>query len=113
MEQRRNSGVLFSNAGKRPGTRRPDFLGRINIGGSEFKLAAWKNRGAYGEYIGITVEDAGGDAGGGTLAGLSAARATFARLMMVHHPDRGGDAEVARALIELWTAVQTDARARV
>ena len=36
-----NSGVLFRNDRKEPGTRQPDHTGNCTIHGKDFRIAAW------------------------------------------------------------------------
>lgn len=51
-----NRGVLFPND-KQGNESRPDYTGKINVEGTEKRLAAWLASGATGEYLRITVSD--------------------------------------------------------
>ena len=54
-----NSGVLFVNKYKEDGDSRPDFVGNVDIKGTEYRLAGWKNISKGGKrYISVKVEDA-------------------------------------------------------
>jgi uncharacterized protein (DUF736 family) len=54
-----NSGVLFANKYKEEGDSRPDFVGTIDVDGTEYRLAGWKNTSKQGKrYISVKVEDA-------------------------------------------------------
>ena len=54
-----NSGVLFANKYKEDGDSRPDFVGSLDVDGTEYRLAGWKNTSKAGKrYISVKVEDA-------------------------------------------------------
>ena len=54
-----NSGVLFANKYKEDGDSRPDFVGNVDVKGTEYRLAGWKNVSKGGKrYISVKVEDA-------------------------------------------------------
>ena len=54
-----NSGVLFANNYKEDGDSRPDFVGSVDVNGTEYRLAGWKNTSKAGKrYISVKVEDA-------------------------------------------------------
>ena len=52
-----DSGVLFRNERKNPGDNRPDYQGKINVGGVEKRLAAWIRKGKNGKYMSLKVSD--------------------------------------------------------
>lgn len=53
-----DSGVLFKNEHKMPGDNRPDYDGKINVGGVEKRLAAWIKDGRDGKkYMSLKVSD--------------------------------------------------------
>ena len=51
-----NSGVLFKND-KEGNEARPDYTGKINVGGVEKRLAAWLKDGAKGKFLSLRVSD--------------------------------------------------------
>ena len=52
-----NTLVLFSND-KEGNDKRPDFKGKINVGGKEYSLSVWKNTSAAGKsYLKGKVEE--------------------------------------------------------
>lgn len=52
-----NRGVLFQNE-KDGNEARPDFTGKINVAGTEYRLAAWRKDSAkVGEYLSIALSD--------------------------------------------------------
>ena len=52
-----NRGVLFTND-KGDNENRPDYTGKINIDGTEKRLAAWvKNSDKVGDFLSIVVSD--------------------------------------------------------
>ncbi len=53
-----NSGVLFVNQYKEQGDSRPDFVGSLDVDGTEYRLAGLKNTSKAGKrYISVKVED--------------------------------------------------------
>ena len=53
-----NSGVLFANQYKEEGDSRPDFVGNVDVNGTEYRLAGWKNTSSKGKrYISVKVEE--------------------------------------------------------
>ena len=54
-----NSGVLFANKYKEECDVSPDFVGSLDVNGTEYRLAGWKNTSKAGKrYISVKVEDA-------------------------------------------------------
>lgn len=50
-----NSGILFSNdQGDNP--KRPNYTGKVNVNGTEYKLAGWIKQGRNGEFISLKVD---------------------------------------------------------
>ena len=47
-----NRGVLFKSD-KRGNPKRPDWFGKIDIDGKEYKLSGWNKTGQRGEFISI------------------------------------------------------------
>ena len=53
-----NSGVLFVNQYKEDGDSRPDFVGKLDVEGKEYRLAGWKNTSKAGKrYISVKVQE--------------------------------------------------------
>ena len=53
-----NSGVLFVNQYKEDGNSRPDFVGKLDVEGKEYRLAGWKNTSKAGKrYISVKVQE--------------------------------------------------------
>ena len=51
-----NRGVLFPND-KKGNEKRPDFTGDINVGGTEYRLSAWKKASKQGNnFLSISVQ---------------------------------------------------------
>ncbi len=52
-----NRGVLFVND-KDGNEARPDFTGKINVNGEDYRIAAWKKESkAGGEFLSISVSE--------------------------------------------------------
>ena len=51
-----DSGILFKND-KRGNEKAPDFTGKLDVGGIEYRLAAWIKEGARGKFITLKVSD--------------------------------------------------------
>lgn len=49
-----NRGVLFKNERKQQ-DKHPDYTGKINVGGTEYKLAAWIREGNKGKFMSLSV----------------------------------------------------------
>ena len=57
MYDNKNKGVLFKND-KKENEKQPDFTGKINIEGKDFRLAAWKKESKNGKtFLSINVSD--------------------------------------------------------
>jgi hypothetical protein len=54
MEQRDNSGVLFSND-KREKESHPHYKGNITVEGKPYWLSAWIKEGKTGKFMGLAV----------------------------------------------------------
>jgi uncharacterized protein (DUF736 family) len=53
-----NSGVLFVNQYKEDGDSRPDFVGKVDVEGKEYRLAGWKNTSKAGKrYISVKIQE--------------------------------------------------------
>lgn len=50
-----NKGVLFTNKNKKQ-ENSPDFTGKVNIGGVDYRLAGWKKTSQMGEgFLSLSV----------------------------------------------------------
>ena len=53
-----NKGGLFQNDYKEQGDNKPDFTGRLDVEGKEYKLAAWKKETDGGKkYFSLSLTD--------------------------------------------------------
>jgi len=51
-----NSGVLFRNDKKQPGDKLPDYTGKLNINGEDWRLAAWLRESSVGnKFLSLKV----------------------------------------------------------
>lgn len=51
-----NSGVLFKNDEKK-NEKSPEYTGKINIEGKEYKLSAWVKEGKKGKFFSLKVNE--------------------------------------------------------
>ena len=51
-----NSGILFKND-KRDNEKAPDYTGKLNVGGTDYRLAAWIKEGQRGKFMTLSVSD--------------------------------------------------------
>lgn len=49
-----NRGVLFKN-GRKQQDKHPDYTGKIDVEGKEYKLAAWIKEGSKGKFMSLSV----------------------------------------------------------
>ena len=49
-----DSGILFPND-KKGNDKAPDYTGKLNVGGTDYRLAAWINTGKKGKYMSLKV----------------------------------------------------------
>lgn len=50
----KNKGALFKNDRKEKDNQ-PDYTGKVNVNGEEFKLAAWIKEGKKGKYMSLSI----------------------------------------------------------
>lgn len=51
-----NRGVLFKND-KEGNDKRPDYTGKINFGGKDYRLSAWIKEGKAAKFMSLSVDD--------------------------------------------------------
>lgn len=51
-----NSGVLFKNE-RKDTDKHPDYTGKINVNGTEMRLAAWIREGKSGKFMSLKVSE--------------------------------------------------------
>ncbi|MGD0075364.1 MAG: hypothetical protein ABSD31_13650 [Candidatus Binataceae bacterium] len=56
-----NKGILFHNDRKQPGSKQPDYRGKLNVDGIEHELAGWVREGSNGSFPSLTVKPADAD----------------------------------------------------
>jgi len=55
----RNRGTLSKNDRKQPGSRQPDYRGRLDVNGEAFELSGWIAEGKSGKFISLSIQPAG------------------------------------------------------
>lgn len=51
-----NAGILFKND-KRGNDKAPDYSGKINVNGTDMRLAAWVKEGKNGKFMSLKVSE--------------------------------------------------------
>ena len=51
-----NSGALFKND-KKGNEKAPDYAGKINVDGTDYRLAAWVREGKSGKFMSLKVSE--------------------------------------------------------
>ncbi len=54
-KQRENSGILFKNDRKET-ENHPDYVGTLNVGGTEFYISGWIKQGAKAKFVSLSVK---------------------------------------------------------
>lgn len=57
MELKNNQGIIFIN--DKTKDNQPDYRGEINVGGTHFRIALWKNKGKTGRHYFTAVITSG------------------------------------------------------
>ena len=52
-----NSGVFFRERDKQGNEKRPDYTGKLNVEGKEYRLAGWIRQGAKGDFLSLKVSE--------------------------------------------------------
>lgn len=53
-----NSGVLFRNEDKGDGDKRPDYTGKLNVEGEDYRLAAWVRESKAGtKFLSVKISE--------------------------------------------------------
>jgi uncharacterized protein (DUF736 family) len=61
-----NKGVLFRNQEKGEGDKKPDYTGKLNVGGKDYRLAGWLRESKSGsKFLSIAISEPKAKSGGG------------------------------------------------
>jgi len=53
-----NKGVLFRNQEKGEGDKKPDYTGKLNVAGKDFRLAGWLRESKTGtKFLSVSVSE--------------------------------------------------------
>ncbi len=53
-----DKGALFPNQYKEDGDNKPDYLGNVNVGGEDWRVAAWASTSKNGkEYLSLRISE--------------------------------------------------------
>jgi len=53
-----NRGVLFRDSDKEEGSKKPDYTGKINVNGKDYRLAGWLNTGRSGvKFLSLSISE--------------------------------------------------------
>lgn len=52
-----NSGVLFRERDKQGNEARPDYTGKLDVGGHEYRLAGWIKSGQNGDFLSLKLTE--------------------------------------------------------
>lgn len=53
-----NKGVLFKNQEKGEGDKKPDYTGKLNVNGKEYRLAGWLRESKSGtKFLSIAISE--------------------------------------------------------
>ena len=51
-----NRGVLFRETDKQGNEKRPDYTGKLNVGGLDYRLSGWIKEGKSGKFLSLSVD---------------------------------------------------------
>jgi uncharacterized protein (DUF736 family) len=61
-----NKGVLFRDAEKAEGTKKPDYTGKLNVNGKDYRLAGWLKESKTGsKFLSLAISEPKAKSGGG------------------------------------------------
>jgi uncharacterized protein (DUF736 family) len=53
-----NKGVLFRDANKEEGSKKPDYTGKIDVNGKEYRLAGWlREAKTGGKFLSLAISE--------------------------------------------------------
>jgi len=53
-----NKGVLFRDAEKAEGTKKPDYTGKLNVNGKDYRLAGWLKESKTGtKFLSLSLSE--------------------------------------------------------
>ena len=53
-----NKGALFRDANKPEGSKKPDYTGKLNVNGKEYRLAGWIREGQrVGKFLSLDISE--------------------------------------------------------
>jgi uncharacterized protein (DUF736 family) len=53
-----NKGVLFRDAEKAEGSKKPDYTGKLNVNGKDFRLAGWLREAKNGtKFLSLSISE--------------------------------------------------------
>jgi uncharacterized protein (DUF736 family) len=53
-----NKGVLFRDANKEEGSKKPDYTGKIDVNGKEYRLAGWlREAKTGGKFLSLSISE--------------------------------------------------------
>lgn len=53
-----NKGVLFRDTNKEEGSKKPDYTGKLDVNGKEFRLAGWlKESKNGGKFLSLSISE--------------------------------------------------------
>jgi len=60
-----NKGVLFRDTEKAEGTKKPDYTGKLNVNGKDYRLAGWLKESKTGsKFLSLSISEPKAKTGG-------------------------------------------------